>query len=233
MRCIPFWQWTALARDRWTRKRAIARSKEERHRKVGTAPCPRPSSRTRTHTGPDAPVCFYAVLHSSALCTFSMRRGVERDLDWEPATAKRPGPLMAPARNPSSAGQMPPPPPPPKPTVRAMAHLEATSVRCAGSEALQTLICQHQRQKQSFVDDAPSCPQAWWEAPFTSRRNIALTMLAGSAGVWLLNNSKRQSEHIKAAASQPKRAIAAPLPQPCLSFAWQPALAKPCNAVLA
>ncbi|KAJ9507477.1 hypothetical protein QJQ45_006504 [Haematococcus lacustris] len=31
--------------------------------------------------------------------------------------------------------------------------------------------------------------KALWEAPFSSRRNIALTMLAGSAGLWLLNNT--------------------------------------------
>ncbi|KAJ9507944.1 hypothetical protein QJQ45_021182 [Haematococcus lacustris] len=34
----------------------------------------------------------------------------------------------------------------------------------------------------------PKKPVALWEAPFSSRRNIALTMLAGSAGLWLLNN---------------------------------------------
>uniref|UniRef100_A0A7S3VI82 Uncharacterized protein n=1 Tax=Dunaliella tertiolecta TaxID=3047 RepID=A0A7S3VI82_DUNTE len=33
----------------------------------------------------------------------------------------------------------------------------------------------------------PSSPE-WWEVPFMSRRNIALTMLTGSAGLWLVNN---------------------------------------------
>eukprot|EP00199_Chlamydomonas_sp_CCMP681_P006596 CAMPEP_0119107874 /NCGR_PEP_ID=MMETSP1180-20130426/12071_1 /TAXON_ID=3052 ORGANISM="Chlamydomonas cf sp, Strain CCMP681" /NCGR_SAMPLE_ID=MMETSP1180 /ASSEMBLY_ACC=CAM_ASM_000741 /LENGTH=286 /DNA_ID=CAMNT_0007093421 /DNA_START=299 /DNA_END=1159 /DNA_ORIENTATION=- len=34
----------------------------------------------------------------------------------------------------------------------------------------------------------PTRPVSWLEAPFTSRRNIGLTMLAGSAGLWLINN---------------------------------------------
>lgn len=39
---------------------------------------------------------------------------------------------------------------------------------------------------------ACNAAQEWWETPFTSRRNIAFTMLAGSAGLWLLNNSEHQ-----------------------------------------
>ncbi len=32
--------------------------------------------------------------------------------------------------------------------------------------------------------------QPWYEMPFASRRNIALTMIAGSSSLWLINNSE-------------------------------------------
>lgn len=42
---------------------------------------------------------------------------------------------------------------------------------------------------------SPARMQAWWEVPFTSRRNIGLTMLGGSAALWLLNNSECTTAH--------------------------------------
>lgn len=32
--------------------------------------------------------------------------------------------------------------------------------------------------------------QGWWEAPFSSRRNIFVTMLSGGAALWVLNKSE-------------------------------------------
>jgi hypothetical protein len=62
------------------------------------------------------------------------------------------------------------------------AVLTACSVRSWVVASILTLTHAHTHTRTQ--------PQAWYEVPFASRRNIVASMLLGTAGVWFWNKSE-------------------------------------------
>jgi hypothetical protein len=141
---------------------------------------------------------YHPAFINMGMCRGSSRlRAADQDLDWEP-DLQRNQPLVGP----SKSGSRAPPPPPPPPPPRSVVGLTQTQQLCVYS--MISSQCAQLQESGFAINSASTQPgqcgllvvmtvQGWWEAPFTSRRNIALTMLAGSAGLWLVNNSESMS----------------------------------------